>query len=157
MSSAKNDDFRCAYRSPTGRRCRHRVSSDWNMCHQHCDFGNASARAAEIVSNRDRLDTAEGIHSMMARVIRALAAGKIRAREAGMLIYGGQSMLLSLTRLREEREKIFLAGEDEAWRRKALADSFHDELTCEDSSEKDDAGEETEEESEAESAGTKKK
>jgi hypothetical protein len=156
MSSEKKPDIRCAYRSPTGRRCRNTVSSGWNMCSAHCDFGKTYAAAAEIVSNRDRLDTAEGIHSMMARVICALAAGKIRPREASILLYGGQTMLLSLPHLRDERKHIFVRNEEEAWRTKALADSYHDALNCEDSSEEEDE-EENAEKQEAQTAGTKKK
>ena len=140
MTTAIKD--RCIYRSPTGRRCQNEAHYAWNMCSKHCDFSNARAAADEIVSNKDRLDTAEGIHSMMARVLRALAAGKIRSREAGMLIYGGQSMLQSLNLLNEERKKLFLRDEDEAWRAKALADSYHDELNCDDSSEEEDDDEE---------------
>ena len=147
---------RCAYRSYSGRRCRNQAHYAFNMCPKHCDFKKAQEAADEIVSNRDRLDTAEGIHSMMARVIRALAAGKIRSREAGMLIYGGQSMLQSLTHLKEEREKLFLRDEDEAWRAKALADSFHDALNCDDSPE-DEGEEEDANEQEAQTAETKKK
>ncbi|MBI3485200.1 MAG: hypothetical protein HY012_08630 [Acidobacteria bacterium] len=156
MSSDKKPDPRCAYRSPTGRRCRNTVSVGWNMCSAHCDFGDARA-ATEIVSNRDRLDTAEGIHSMMARVIRALAAGKIRSREAGMLIYGGQSMLQSLTNLKEERKKLFIAKDEDAWREKALADSYHDALNCEDSPGEREEEEEPEENQEAGNAGGSRK
>jgi hypothetical protein len=125
------------------------------MCSKHCDFGNARAAADEIVSNKDRLDTAEGIHSMMARVLRALAAGKIRSRDASTLLYGGQTMLFSLTHLHEERKKLFLAKDEDAWREKALADSYHDALNCEQSSEGEDDGDE--EKLEAETAEAKKK
>jgi len=137
MSPEKKPDPRCPYRSPTGRRCRNTVSTGWNMCNAHCDFGDARAAAAEFVSNRDRLDTAEGIHSMMARVLRALAAGKIRPREATTLLYGGQTMLLSLVHLLKERKLVFMRDEGEAWRTKALADSFHDELNCEEAPEEE--------------------
>jgi hypothetical protein len=154
MNIANKD--RCAYRSPSGRRCRNDAHYAWNMCHKHCDFAKAQAAADEIVSNKDRLDTAEGIHSMMARVLRALAAGKIRTRDASTLLYGGQTMLFSLTHLHEERKKLFLVEEDEAWRRKALADSYHDALNCEESSKEED-GEEDTEEQEAATAKTKTK
>lgn len=157
MTTANQNVPRCAYRSPTGRRCMNKADSGWNMCDKHCDFHSARAAAAEIVSNRDRLDTAEGIHSMMARVIRALAAGKIRSRDASIMLYGGQTMLLSLTHLREERKKLFLVEEDEVWRRKALADSFHDALNCEDSPEEKEEEEEPEENQKAGNAGGSRK
>jgi hypothetical protein len=127
------------------------------MCSKHCDFGNARAAADEIVSNKDRLDTAEGIHSMMTRVLRALAAGKIRSRDASILLYGGQTMLFSLTHLREERKKLFLVEEGEAWRQKALADSYHDALNCEDSPEEKEEEEEPEENQKAGNAGGSRK
>ena len=135
MDRARNDRERCAYRSPTGRRCRNKATMSWNMCHAHCDFSSTYARAAEIVSNRDRLDTAEGVHRMLARVARALAAGQIRSRDAATLIYAGQTMLQSLNHVHEERHRIFFASEEDAWRMKALADSYHDELNCEDAEE----------------------
>ncbi len=154
MTTAIKD--RCAYRSPTGRRCQNEADDAWNMCSKHCDFSSARAAADEIVSNKDRLDTAEGIHSMMARVLRALAAGKIRPREAGILLYGGQTMLFSLTHLREERKKLFLVEEGEAWRQKALADSYHDALNFEESSEEEN-GEENSGEQETAASKTKTK
>ena len=124
------------------------------MCHKHCDFSQAYAAAAEIVSNRDRLDTAEGIHAMMVRTTRALASGKIASRSASILFYGGMMMLTSLKHLREERKKIFLHDEEEVWRQKALVDSFHDELNCEDSSEEEDIAEDQQDDKTVE---TKKK
>ena len=131
MTATTQDRPRCAYRSPTGRRCREKASLGWNMCSKHCDYHRAAAAADEIVSNRDRLDTAEGVHNMMTRAARALAAGQISPRRAAMFFYGGRAMQFSLRRLREEREKIFLADETDVWREKALADSHHDNLNCE--------------------------
>jgi hypothetical protein len=158
MNSTKAEDKRCVYKSPTGRRCRNRVALGWNMCDAHCDFYRARDAAQEIVSNRDRLDTAEGIHSMMARTTRALAAGTIGSRQATSLYYGGQMMLASLARLRQERARTFLADEKDVWREKVLADSHHDNLNCEESVEEDaEAGEEGKEEQESESARTTKK
>jgi hypothetical protein len=124
------------------------------MCASHLNHRSAYAAAKEIATNRDRLDTAEGVHTMLARVTRALAAGKIRPRDATALIYAGQTLLQSLNRIREERQKIFLADEDEAWRRKALADSYHDELHCEETS--DEEQEMNEEEKEEEQEADKK-
>ena len=138
MTATIEDRPRCAYRSPTGRRCREKAGLGWNMCDKHCDFYRAAIAADEIVSNRDRLDTAEGVHAMMARAARALAAGKISPRRAAMFFYGGRAMHFSLRRLREEREKIFLADETRVWREKALADSHHDNLNCEPPSESED-------------------
>ncbi|MBI3664591.1 MAG: hypothetical protein HY234_16260 [Acidobacteria bacterium] len=153
MTTTTNDKRRCAYRSPTGRRCRNDAHYAWNMCSKHCDFQKAYAAAAEIVSNRDRLDTAEGIHAMLVRTARALAAGKISSRDATSLFYAGQMMLLSLPHLRAEREKLFLADEEDAWRRKALADSHHDKLVCERSSEENEEEQEPEENQKAGNAG----
>lgn len=153
----QSNEPRCPYRSPSGRRCRNKCTAGWNMCYKHCDFSRAYAAAAEIVSNRDRLDTAEGIHSMMVRTTLALAARKIPAREASTLFYGGVMMLTSLKQLREERGKVFLRDEDEAWRAKALADSFHDQLNCEDSSEDEGDEEEKGNEQESETAESKNK
>ncbi len=156
MTSLNKDDTRWPYRSPSGRRCRNKVAGGWNMCRQHCDFGSAYAAAAEIVSNKDRLDPAEGIHSMMARAVRALAAGEIRSRDATTLIYGGRMLLLSLGRLHKERQKSFLVSEEDAWRSKALADSYHDGLLCEDSPEEKEE-EEPEENRKAGNAGGSRK
>jgi hypothetical protein len=103
------------------------------MCDKHCDFSHARVAAAEIVSNRDRLDTAEGILAMMGRVTRALAAGKILARDATAMLYAGQTMLSALPRVLAEREKIFIAKEEEVWRNKVLAEAHHDILNCEES------------------------
>lgn len=157
MTVSTTKQPRCAYRSPTGRRCRNNATSGWNMCRAHCDFRDAAAAADEIVSNRDRLDTAEGIHAMMARVTRALVARKILARDATAILYAGQTMLYALPRVLAEREKIFLAKEEDVWREKALADSHHDMLNCDDSPEEESDQEEDEGEQELESAGKKKK
>jgi len=158
MPTIEKDEPRCAYRSPTARRCQSKAVPGWNMCHKHCDFDRAYGAAAEIVSNRDRLDTAEGVHSFLARIARALAAGKIHPREATGLTYVGQTLLLSLPRLLEERQKLFLADEEDAWRMKALADSYHDELVCEDSpAEEEQEEEETEEVQKPASVQTKRK
>jgi hypothetical protein len=94
----------------------------------------AYAAAEEIVSNRERLDTAEGIHAVMDRVIRAQAAGALTPRQGTALMYSCQIKLYTLSRLAAEREKIFLAKEEDVWREKALADAHHDKLNCVDSS-----------------------
>ena len=120
---------RCTYRSPSGRRYPDRASEGWKVCLRHGNYPPFAA-AAEIVSNRDRLDTAEGIHAVMARVIRGQAAGKIRSRDATSIMYSCQTMLSALPRLAEERRKIFMRDEVEMWREKALADSHHDKLNC---------------------------
>jgi len=122
--------LRCVYRSPSGRRCRENATIGWNRCQKHWDHYYVRAAADEIVSNRDRLDTAEGIHSVMARIIRGQAAGKIRSKDAASMMYSCQTMLSSLPRLAEERKKIFLAEEEDLWREKVLADSLHDKLNC---------------------------
>lgn len=148
---------RCLYRSPTGRRCRIEPLSGWQMCTKHSTSYYCSCAAAdEIVSNRDRLDTAEGIHAVMARVIRAQAAGKILARDATAMIYSCQAKLYTLPRLAAERKKVFLAEEEDVWREKVLADSHHDKLNCEESSEAGDE-EENENEPDAVTAESKKK
>ena len=121
---------RCTYRSPSGRRCRSQASIGWPVCLRHGDHNLAYPAAAEIVSNRDRLDTAEGIHAVMARIIRAQASGKILSRDATAMIYSCQAKLYALPRLAAEREKIFVAAEEEVWREKALADAHHDKLNC---------------------------
>ena len=120
---------RCSYRSPSGRRCRDKSSIGSKVCWRHGNYP-AFAAAAEIVSNRDRLDTAEGILAVMARVIRGQAAGKIRSRDATAMMYSCQTMLSALPRLAEERKKFFMRDEVEMWREKALADSHHDKLNC---------------------------
>ena len=148
MTVAPKTQPRCLYRSPTGRRCRSNASIGWNVCGKHADYGRAYAAAQEIVSNRDRLDTAEGIHTMMTRVARALAAGEVSPRRASALFYGGRAMHFSLRRLTEEREGIFTADEDDVWRDKALADSHHDKLNCEASSENEEVEDGDEQESE---------
>ncbi len=119
---------RCRYRSPSGRRCRSQASIGGPVCLRHGDHNCAYPAAAEIVANRDRLDKAEGIHAVMARILRGQAAGKILARDATAMMYSCQTMLYSLPRLAEERKKIFVADEVDMWREKALADSHHDKL-----------------------------
>jgi hypothetical protein len=137
MTVTTQDRPRCAYRSPSGRRCRDKASIGWNMCIKHCDYHRARDAAAEIVSNRDRLDTAEGVHAMMARAARALAAGEISPRRAAMFFYGGRAMHHSLRRLREEREKVFLAEEKDVWHNKVLAEAHHDKINCVDDAPED--------------------
>ncbi len=121
---------RCSYRSPSGRRCRNESSIGWEVCDKHGDFRRAYDAAEEIASNRDRLDTAEGIHLMMVRATRAVAAGQISPRRGATLIYSGRALQYSLRSVRAEREKIFLAEEEDVWREKALADAHHDKLNC---------------------------
>ncbi|HEV8383611.1 MAG TPA: hypothetical protein VGQ11_01980 [Candidatus Acidoferrales bacterium] len=133
---------RCRYRSASGRRCRNEASIGWNVCNKHGDFRNAYAAAEEIVSNRDRLDTAEGLHAVMDHVIRAQAATKLSPREATALMYSCQIKLYTLSRLAAERKKIFIAEEEDVWREKALAEAHHDKLNCVDASPDDDDEEE---------------
>jgi hypothetical protein len=139
VTALKKD--RCSYRSPSGRRCRNESSIGWDVCDKHGDFRRAYDAAEEIISNRDRLDTAEGIHLMMARAARAMAAGQISPRRAGMFFYGGRAMQYSLRRVLAEREKIFLAREEDVWQEKALAESHHDKLNCVDDPDDEDDGE----------------
>ncbi len=119
---------RCIYRTPSGRRCRSDALTGWQVCALHGDRNPAFPVAADLVSDGDRLDTAEGIHIVMARVLRGQATGRIRSRDATAMMYSCQTMLYALPRLADERKKVFVAEEEEAWREKALADSHHHKL-----------------------------
>lgn len=91
---------------------------------------SAYAAAQEIVSNKDRLDTAEGVHALLARTTRALALGHLQPRCATAMAYMCQTLHGSVDRLRSERERVFARTEAEAHREKALLDSQHDNLVC---------------------------
>ncbi len=119
---------RCCYRTPSGRRCRSDALTGWQVCALHGDRNPAFPIAADIVSDGDRLDTAEGIHTVMARVLRGQAARKIQPRDATAMMYSCQTMLYALSRLADERKRISVADEVDMWREKALADSHHDKL-----------------------------
>ncbi len=127
-----NDDQRCIYISPRGFRCRNnRNDPSTSVCHHHMRHTSAYAAAREIVSNKDRLDTAEGIHALLARTTLALVFGKVQPRRATALAYMCQTMLAGVGRLQEERQRVFARSQEDAWREKALQDSQHDNLVCE--------------------------
>jgi len=126
-----NDDERCIYTSPRGFRCRNkRNDSSTSVCYHHMRHTMAYAAAREIVSNKDRLDTAEGVHALLARTTLALADGKVQPRRATALTYMCQALLASVGQLRNERDRIFARSKEDAHREKALQDSQHDNLVC---------------------------
>ena len=122
--------LRCRYISPLGRRCRSDALIGWQFCPLHGDRNPDNPVAAPIVPDGDRLDTAESVHAVMARILRGQACGKIRSRDATAMMYSCQTMLSALPRLAEERKKFFMRDEVEMGREKALADSPHDKLNC---------------------------
>ena len=125
------DDERCIYTSPSGFRCRNKHCGNSALCYQHRRDTPTYAAAHEIVSNQDRLDTAEGIHALLARTTLALVHGKVQPRRATAVAYMCQGMLATVRRLQEERQRVFARTEEEALREKALLDSQHDNLVCE--------------------------
>ena len=111
---------RCRYISPLGRRCRADALIGWQFCQLHGDLTPDNPSAAPIVPDGDRLDTAESIHAVMARILRGQATGKFHAKDATAMMYSCQTLLYALPRLAEEREKV-------------LAGSHRDKLNCLDS------------------------
>ena len=110
-------NLRCRYISPLGRRCRAGALIGWQFCPLHGDRNPDNPSAAPIVPDGDRLDSAESIHAVMARILRGQATGKFHSKDATAMMYSCQTLLSSLPRLAEERER-FLAG------------AHHDRLDC---------------------------
>ncbi|MCL5743739.1 MAG: hypothetical protein M1541_07405 [Acidobacteria bacterium] len=100
---------RCRYISPLGRRCRANANTGWLYCQLHGDRTPDNPSAAPVVPDGDRLDTAESIHAVMARILRGQATGKFQPKHATAMMYSCQTLLLALPRLDAERERV-LAG-----------------------------------------------
>ena len=114
---------RCAYVMPSGRRCRIAALHPGQLCILHNDLNPAFPIAPAMVPDGDPLDTVEGIHGVMARILRGQALGKIRAREANAMMYTCQTLLFALPRLVEERKQILVRDDAELWYQRTLARS----------------------------------
>jgi hypothetical protein len=126
------DPRRCRASTVRGRRCANEPLPDSPYCYYHCGHSLPDAAAAEIVSNSLRLDTVEGIHALLSRVMRQLTRGRIQPRKANAIFYAAQIMLASVERLREERERVFCADSDQALKHKALFEAQVDALETSD-------------------------
>jgi hypothetical protein len=122
------NQLRCRYLSPSGRRCRADALIGWQFCRLHGDPNPDNPDAAPIVPDGDRLDTAESIHAVMARILRGQATGKFRSKDATAMMYSCQTLLSALPRLAEERKKISFVNEQSLRCEKILADSHPDKL-----------------------------
>jgi hypothetical protein len=112
---------RCAYLRSDGRRCRNRTQPGQQHCWFHQGSNYLIHGARTLVAYSGNLDTAEGIHNLLARTARALARGRIHPRRATAMAFLAQTMLKSLAFLRDEREEVFFADAEDALKERARA------------------------------------
>ena len=100
MRSIPKDADRCTFVSTDGRRCcMTRVAPDAAFCFDHWQKHQQQEEDArvgeEIVASDDPLNTQESIHKALCNVFRLLARNRISSRNAAVLGYVAQMMLLS--------------------------------------------------------------
>ena len=117
-----SDEHRCNFVTSKGNRCRLPLLGDAPNCAVHREDVPKCLAGVRQIANREMLDTAEGIHLVLANTLRALAKGRIPERRASVIGYLAQVMLASLDHLNEERRFILVKEEAEAIR---------DRMTCE--------------------------
>ena len=101
MNHTPKDADRCEFIFPRGRRCRQpRATPGADYCFTHAQRlqhqSDAARTAGEIAGEAGALDTQEGIHKALTGVFVNLARRRISPREASVLGYVGQLMLLSV-------------------------------------------------------------
>jgi hypothetical protein len=112
MSAAPKNEVRCEFTYSDGRRCRQsRRDPSSSFCFRHWRCEQQKEEAArvgdEIVGAEGALNTQEGIHKALANVFCNLARNRISARNAAVLGYVGQLMLVSRPSI-ERTMKSFL-------------------------------------------------
>ncbi|MBI1739056.1 MAG: hypothetical protein HYR58_07395 [Acidobacteria bacterium] len=100
MSHIPKESVRCEFTFPSGRRCRQvRAKPGACYCSTHGTRQQQQEEADrigdEIVGADGALNTQEGIHKALANVFCNLARNRISARNAAVLGYVGQLMLVS--------------------------------------------------------------
>lgn len=95
---------RCIEKTSKGNRCRNPRYDTWNVCELHLPFKDGLKVGRIMLRNRIDLETAEGIHQLLAHTARRLAAGRIPERRATALAYLAQMMMTTLPRVHQERE-----------------------------------------------------
>ena len=122
------DQHRCTYTTRQGNRCRNRRLRDSTVCFFHNTRVPRALALGEILKNRDLLDTAEGIHHVLASTLRALAEGQIPIGRATAITYIAQTMLANLRRLQDDRRTIYIKEEDQARQDTATIDATIDDM-----------------------------
>ena len=100
MSHKPKDLDRCEFIFPSGHRCRQlRTHPGASFCLNHRRRQHQQEESArigdEIVGADGALNTEEGIHKALTNVFANLARNRISARDASVLAYVGQLMLVS--------------------------------------------------------------
>jgi hypothetical protein len=99
MSHIPKESIRCEFIFPSGRRCRQvRTKPGACYCSTHGTRQQQQEETArigdEIVGAEGALNTPDGIHKALANVFSNLARNRISARNAAVLGYVGQLMLV---------------------------------------------------------------
>lgn len=99
MTTARKHNSRCEFLFADGRRCRqYPADSTLTLCLRHLQTREQREEAArigdEIVGADGALNTQEGIHKSLANVFCNLARNRISARNAAVLGYVAQLMLV---------------------------------------------------------------
>lgn len=123
------DDIRCTFVREDGHRCRRGRIMGKERCYQHQYNAQTFENSLSFLKNRLYLDSAEGIHFLLARVTTALANGKLEPRRASAIGYLAQVMISSLNKMKDERERLKFRNEDEAGEdRETVREFLHDYL-----------------------------
>jgi hypothetical protein len=104
MRTVPKDSDRCTFVSTDGRRCSmNRVAANASFCFNHWKRQHAQEDAAhtgdQIIPSDAGLDSLDDIHKAIGNVFRLLARKRIASRDAAVLGYLGQMMLMSLPSL----------------------------------------------------------
>ncbi len=99
MSHTPKESDRCEFIFPSGNRCRQlRARPSGSFCFNHWQRQQQQEESArigdEIVGAEGALNTPDGIHKALANVFSNLARNRISARNAAVLGYVGQLMLV---------------------------------------------------------------
>jgi hypothetical protein len=99
MTDSRKNNSRCEFLFADGRRCRMRPADpNLSLCVRHLQVREQQEAAArtgdEIVGAEGALNTPDGIHKALANVFSNLARNRISARNAAVLGYVGQLMLV---------------------------------------------------------------
>jgi hypothetical protein len=98
-SASTNDDNRCIYHFPSGRRCRQALAPDNpQFCLTHAGKTQLLAPAdetlgPELIEAAGELSDPEEVRKVMLKVFRAMAQRRISGKDAGVICYIAQTIL----------------------------------------------------------------
>ena len=123
--SETTSDNRCQYRKSDGKRCRALRALDHpSYCAQHAGWLLEGKKpedlTPELLGPLGDLRTAAGVNYMLGRLVLLVAARRITTREAAVLGYLGQLLLVSVRGVNKEVWDVKINKTDHAELRQVL-------------------------------------